>query len=839
MTGRKAKMGYTAESIQILDGREAVRKRPAMYISNTSSLGLHHLVCEVLDNSIDEAMVGFCTKINVIVHYDNSITISDNGRGIPVEPHPARKSKSTLEVVMTMLHAGGKFDHKAYQYSGGLHGVGVSVVNFLAEWLEVEVKRDGAIYFMRFERGVTKTPLQKLGKSKKSGTKVRFRPDPEIFDTIEFSYDTLAKRFRELAFLSPGLTISIDDERTDKSNVFKFTGGIVEFVKYLNRNRSVMHRRPIYFKRRRAFKKADGSGEDEIEVEVALQYNDGYDESVYSFANSINTADGGTHLSGFRRAFTRAIINYTKKNDLVKKLKGDLSGNDMREGLTAVLSVKIADPQFEGQNKGKLLNAEIQGVVEAIVYEAAMEYLEENPSDAKKIVEKVTMAAQARYAAHRAREIVRKSALEIGSLPGKLADCTEKDPALSELYLVEGDSAGGSAKQGRDRHFQAILPLRGKILNVEKARLDKVLSNDAIRTIVTALGTGIGKENFDLSRLRYHKLILMTDADIDGAHIRTLLLTFLYRQMRGILERGYVYIAQPPLYKIKKGKKEIYLEKDENKDRFLLEAGSEGVNFYITGSRRRPIELTHTQLKQLLGYVMTLERLARTVRRKDVPFRDYVRLRNDEGHLPLYQVTAGDTVHYAYSEEELVKYLPETEHNGDGNNDATPDLFNSHEADVPQDYAEDEETKKIKYDVLEFIEAKEIERILGKLEQMEINTNYYDIDHRDSHINIKPQFKVVEKDREYPVISLIEAVEKIKEIGARGVTIQRYKGLGEMNPEQLWETTMNPKTRTLLQVRIEDAVKAEEMFTTLMGEQVEPRRRFIQRHAPEVRNLDI
>jgi len=826
---KKAKDSYTAESIQILAGRDAVRKRPAMYISNTSSLGLHHLVYEAVDNSIDEAMGGYCNKINVTIHYDNSITIADNGRGIPVEPHPAKKKKSTLEVVMTMLHAGGKFDNKAYQYSGGLHGVGVSVVNFLTEWLEVEVKRNNHIYFMRFERGIMKTPLQKLGSSKKTGTKIRFRPDPDIFDKVEFSYDTLSRRFREMAFLNAGVQISIDDERTDKKNVFKFNGGIVEFVKHLNRNRSVVNKKPLYFNKPRTYEKADGSGESEIHIEFAAQYNDGYDENVYSFANNINTRDGGTHLSGFRRALTRAVINYAKKNDLLKKLKGELSGNDLREGLTAVLSIKLSEPQFEGQNKGKLLNAEIQGVVETMVYESVMEYMEENPPYAKKIVEKVMLSAQARYAAHRARQIVRKSALEVGSLPGKLSDCTEKDPALSELYIVEGDSAGGSAKQGRDRHFQAVLPLRGKILNVEKARLDKILSNDTVRTMVTALGTGIGKENFDIDKIRYHKVIIMTDADVDGAHIRTLLLTFFYRQMRGILEKGYIYIAQPPLYKLKKGKKEIYLEKDDDKDRFLLEAGAESVDFFISGSRRKPIQLNTSYLKQFLEYILEMEKLSRTIQRKGISFIDYLKLRRQDGSLPLYQISSPDKVLYAFNEEEFGEYLPQAEQNG--NDSATPDLFDEEEA--------GEEEPKIHYDVIEFPEARDLQRYLEKLEHMEIDTDYYELDHDTPRNGTPPQFLVVDKNAEHPVLSIREAVDKIKEIGARGVTIQRYKGLGEMNPDQLWETTMNPKIRTLLQVGIEDGVQAEELFTTLMGEQVDLRRRFIQKHAPEVRNLDV
>ncbi len=845
MAEQKKGGAYTADTIQVLAGREAVRKRPAMYISNTSSLGLHHLVYEVMDNSVDEAMAGYCDRIQVKIHYDNSVTVTDNGRGIPVEPHPSRPGQSTVEVVLTLLHAGGKFDNQAYQYSGGLHGVGVSVVNFLSEWMEVEVMRDGHVWFMRLEQGITKSPLQKIGDTKKSGTRVRFRPDPVIFDKVDFSYDTLANRFRELAFLNAGLTISIDDERSGKSAIFKFDGGIREFVRFLNKSKSLIHKEPVYFQKSRSYDKADGSGEQELQVEIALQYNDGYDEMLYAFANNINTRDGGTHLSGFRRALTRAVVNYAKKADMLKKIKGEIVGNDLREGLTAVLSIKIADPQFEGQNKGKLLNAEIQGVVEALVYEAVGEYLEENPKEAHAIVDKVLLTAQARYAAHRARQIVRKSVLDIGSLPGKLADCSEKDPALCEIYIVEGDSAGGSAKQGRDRHFQAILPLRGKILNVEKSRLDKVLANDSIRTIVTALGTGIGQETFDVEKTRYHKIIIMTDADVDGAHIRTLLLTFLYRQMRSLIEKGYVYIAQPPLYKIKKGKKEMYLEKDEDKDTFLLDAGVEAVELSITGARKKPIHLSTPQMKQLMEYVVDMEKLAQTVHRKGIKFLDYLRLRREDGRLPVYQVTSGEQCHYAYNEKELAEYLPETENgNGNGHKDNTPDMFNE---DLDNDEGRDllaeqealEKEPEKRFDILEFPEARDIERLLDKLARMEIDTNFYDVDIHDALHESVPQFSVMDGGEEIPVLSLREAVEKVKDAGARGVVIQRYKGLGEMNPEQLWETTMNPKTRTLLQVTIEDAVLAEEMFSTLMGEHVIPRRLFIQKYAPEVRNLDV
>ncbi len=629
--------GYGAEQIQVLEGLEAVRKRPSMYIGSTDSQGLHHLVYEVVDNSIDEALAGYCTNIEVYIRPDHSVRVVDNGRGIPVEVMP-KYQKSALEVVMTMLHAGGKFDNHAYKVSGGLHGVGVSAVNALSEWLEVEVKRDGKFYKQRYEFGKPVKDVTLIGNTEGTGTTVTFKPDKTIFETLDFNFDTLANRLRELAFLNRGLKLSLKDEFSEKEQVFQYEGGIVSFIEFLNKNKNLLHEKPIYFQKQK----------DTTIVEIAMQYNDSYTENVYTFANDINTYEGGTHLAGFKAALTKVSNDYAKSKGL---LKGEekLSGEDAREGLTAIINVKLTNPQFEGQTKTKLGNSDIKGIVETLVSEGLSEFLEENPTAAKNILSKALEAAEAREAARKARELTRrKSALEVSSLPGKLADCSEKDPALSEIYIVEGDSAGGSAKQGRNRRFQAILPLRGKILNVEKARLTKILKNEEIRALITAIGAGIGEgEEFDINKARYHRIIIMTDADVDGSHIRTLLLTLFYRYMRQLIDMGYVYIAQPPLFKVKKGKSEFYV----------------------------------------------------------------------------------------YNEEELNR--------------------------------------------------------------------------------------------------------KLAEIGREGIAMQRYKGLGEMNPQQLWDTTMNPQTRTMLKVTLEDAIKADEIFTILMGDKVEPRREFIEKHAKDVRNLDV
>lgn len=840
MGAKRKRSSYTAAMIQILDGRDAVRKRPAMYIGNTDQLGLHHLVYEVMDNSIDEAIVGECDKIGVIIHYDNSVTVTDNGRGIPVDPHPMKPGKSTVEVVMTMLHAGGKFQHDAYKLSGGLHGVGVSVVNFLSEWLEVEVRRERKVHFQRYERGVPVKPLEQIGTSKKSGTVIRFRPDPQIFPVIDYSFDILANRFRELAFLTAGVAISLTDERSGKSHLFKFNGGIVEFVTYLNANKTVVIPKPIYFKKVKEYVKDEASGKREtIEAEIAIQYNDSYNDSLYAFANSINNKDGGTHIAGFRKALTRTLNEYAKKHDLGKKLANGLAGDDVREGMTAVISIKISEPQFEGQTKAKLLNIEVAGLVEQIVNEGLGEYLAESPSVGRKILEKVIMAAHAREAARKAREIVRKSAMGVGSLPGKLADCSEKDPLLTELYIVEGDSAGGSAKQGRDRHYQAVLPLRGKIINVEKARLDKVLGNTEIRTIVTALGTGIGDQNFDLSKLRYGKLIIMTDADVDGAHIRTLLLTFFFRQMRQLIEQGHIYISQPPLYRIKKGRLEKYLETDEEKDRFVIDQGIEASDLFFKHGKTEK-QLSKGQLKQLTEHLINLEKLERVISRKGITMREYLAQKTKTGKLPKYQISLGDERYYAYNERELAKYFEVKEYKeeaGEDGKSGQKDFFAEDE--VPQDF-EGAAAEMPQYDMVELPEAKEIGELLEKIHKLGLNVNLYCMDQSTNTQRLDDgPFRIEENKRVHCLHSLQEVLQRMKEIGQKGVAIQRYKGLGEMNAVQLWETTMNPKTRSLLQVTLENPPEADQICSILMGDKVEPRRCFIQEHAPEVRNLDI
>ncbi len=841
---KKKEQQYTEASIQVLEGREAVRKRPAMYISNTDAPGLHHLVWEVVDNSIDEAMQGNCDRIDVKIHFDNSITISDNGRGIPVGPHPKIKDKSTLEVVLTTLHAGGKFEKEAYKFSGGLHGVGVSVVSFLSEFLEAEVKRGGETHLLRLvDGGLPEGPIKVIGKAKKTGTSIRFKPDSRIFTTTDFSFETLSSRFREQAFLNPGLTITIEDERSGKSHSYKFNGGIIEFVRHVNSKKTVINKKPIYFKKDRTYETKDGK-EDTIEAEIALQYVDSYDEKVYSFANTINTKDGGSHVTGFRKSLTSTINKYAQKNDLLKKFKDGLTGDDMREGLTAVISLRISDPQFEGQNKGRLLNVEVGGLIESIVNEGLGEYLEENPKEAKIIVEKVLLAARARIAARKSREMVRKSAMEGGGLPGKLADCSEKG-AGTELYLVEGDSAGGSAKQGRDRHFQAILPLRGKIINVEKARIDKVLSNEEIRTIITALGTGI-RDNFDYTKLRYDKLIIMTDADVDGAHIRTLLLTFFYRQFSELIEKGHLYIAQPPLYRVKKGKMEKYLDRDADKNKFLLDEGVSNARVSImeqNGKKQTENELSKAQIKTFSDAMLGLEAVSTVITRKGLALEAYLEARNEKGKFPVGMAVVDGEFKFAYSKEEYAQLDPESA-NGKGSGEADEDLFEEdveQDADASTDPGEvEEEIEKV--ELYEFPESREVEAHVKTLEKLGFNIALFDVDHlsRGEATDESSPYRVYGKDGEpIPSFSLVETMESIKDLGAKGYSVQRYKGLGEMNSGQLWETTMDPERRRLLRVTMEDAVEAEQIFTTLMGDQVIPRRAFIQRHAPEVQNLDV
>lgn len=785
-----------------------------MYIGDTAVGGFHHLVYEVVDNSIDEAMGGYCQNINVIVHKNNSVTVIDDGRGIPVDMHETEK-RSALEVVLTKLHAGGKFDHKSYKVSGGLHGVGVSVVNALSEWLEAEVRRDGNVYHQRYERGKPVSKVTVVGKSKTTGTHITFKPDNQIFTgKLEYSFDTLSNRLRELAFLNKGLKIELKDERTNKENSFKFTGGIESFVEFLNRNKNPLHKKVICF-----------SGEkDRVQMEVALQYNDGYGENLFSFANNINTIEGGSHLSGFKSALTRVINQYCKNKGFFKNEEITLSGDDVREGLTAVISIRIPDPQFEGQTKTKLGNSEVEGLVASIVNESLSSFFEENPSIANKVADKCLLASRAREAARKAKELTRrKGALEGVGLPGKLADCSERDPALCEVYLVEGDSAGGSAKQGRDRRFQAILPLKGKIINVEKARLDKVLANDEIRTMISALGCGIGEE-FDTAKLRYAKVIIMCDADVDGSHIRTLLLTFFYKQMRALLEKGNIFIAQPPLYKIKRGKREEYIQTESQMNSMLLELGSEGLKMVRTKEKHT---FTDSQLKDILDTVVELEDLTDGLEKKGVNLSKYLISRHPKTKkLPLYRVKVEGKDHFAYNDDELAKLVREEEEAGE-------------DVEIKEDNKAATNGKGV--DLLEIYEAEEIEKCLARLEKLGLSASDYlpQAEEGKPKEKAKAPFKLESEEEELEFNSLKGVLEHIRNLGKKGMSIQRYKGLGEMNPQQLWETTMDPEKRTLLRVTMEDAVEAEQMFTILMGDAVEPRREFIEKHAPEVRFLDI
>ncbi len=798
---------YDASKIQVLEGLDPVRKRPAMYIGSTGSKGLHHLVEEVVDNSIDEVLAKECENIDVIVHTDNSITINDDGRGIPVEPHPKYKNKSALEVVMTKLHAGGKFDSDSYKVSGGLHGVGVSVVNALSEWLEVKVHRDGKIYYQKYEYGKPVTTMSVIGNTDERGTKITFKPDKGIFTDVVFSFDLLSNRLRELAFLNTGVTISIVNENDDKEHIFSYDGGIKSFVKYLNTTKNVLHQKPIYFIKEK----------ENVWLEIALQYNDSYKENIFSFVNNINTIEGGTHLSGFKSALTRVINEYIKKIAAVKDKNISLSGEDIREGLTGVISVKISEPQFEGQTKTKLGNAEVEGYVRAIVGEGVSIFLEENPQVAKKIVEKSLNAALARMAARKARELTRrKGVLDSACLPGKLADCSQKDPATSELYIVEGDSAGGTAKQGRDRVFQAILPLKGKILNVEKARIHKILSNEEIKTLITALGTGIGAEDFNVEKARYHRVIIMTDADVDGAHIRTLLLTFLYRQMQPLVERGYVYIAQPPLFRIKRGKKEKYIDTEEGLDAFLLEQGLEETGIFKLEKGKEVWEYEKEKVKNILNGLLKLEDLVTKINKKGISWETYMSFSKDK-KFPLYKIKIKEENKYLYSEKEW------------------KELKNEFQKNKEEEEALEIKKEKMGMEVKELWELPKIDETVKKLEEAELDLSSY----KNEGENGKVFYRIKNKGKQYDICDFNELMERIKEFGREGLHIQRYKGLGEMNAIQLWETTMNPKTRKLLQVKLEDTVEADRIFSTLMGDHVQPRREFIQTHALEVKNLDI
>ncbi|MCX7824442.1 MAG: DNA topoisomerase (ATP-hydrolyzing) subunit B [Verrucomicrobiae bacterium] len=821
---------YDASKIDKLEGLDAVRKRPGMYIGDPDERGLHQCVFEVLDNSIDEHLAGFCDTIKVTVHADGSITVADNGRGIPVDIHPKWKMPA-VELVLTNLHAGGKFGQGAYKYSGGLHGVGAKCTNALSEWFEAEISRDQKVYHMKFARGKTVSPLEVIGKARHTGTKITFKPDPEIFTiTTNFKYDLIAARLRELAFLNPGLTIVLADERDNKSETFFYKGGIPEFVKELNHAKETVHPKPIAISKQK----------DEIFVDVVLQYNDSYADTILCFANSISNPDGGTHLSGFRTALTRAINQFAKANNLIKEKDPAITGDDVREGLTAVVSVKLPNPRFESQTKVKLVNTEIEGIVSSVTYDGLMTYFDGNGTIARRIVDKCLTAARARDAARKAREAVRKSALTGGGLPGKLADCSERDPKLCELYIVEGDSAGGTARMGRDRRFQAILPIRGKIINVEKARVDKMLGNEEIRAIITAIGTGIGTGEgegaFDIEKLRYHRIVIMTDADVDGSHIRTLLLTFFFRQMRPLVEKGFIYIAQPPLYRVKRKNREEYVENTEQLDKMLIELGTEDVKLVRTRDQR---EFKAAQLTALLETLAELERLADALKRRRVDFQRYLECRDPQtGALPQYMARikrdGEEEIHFLKDDKALRRFNEEHEQA------ETADAFVEQE---PANGKSGEGTAQpVKIKVGEIYESQEVAKLLSALEKKGLEVDrYLPPPREEAHPREEPQplFEIVEGDNRTPLFSVSEILPRIKEFGKRGLTIQRYKGLGEMDPEQLWETTLDPARRKLVKVEMPDFAKAEEIFTICMGDEVEPRRQFIEENALNVRNLDV
>jgi DNA gyrase subunit B len=849
---------YGADKIKVLEGLEAVRKRPAMYIGSTGAPGLHHLVYEIVDNSIDEALAGHCDQVNVTIHLDNSVTVVDNGRGIPTDRHES--GKSAAEVVLTVLHAGGKFDNDSYKVSGGLHGVGVSVVNALSETLELEIWRNGQVFQQSYERGTPTADLEAAGTTKKRGTKITFKPDAQIFETTEYSFDTLAQRLRELAFLNAGVTITIDDERDEsvKGHKFLYEGGIVSFVQYLNQNKTAVNDKPIYMR----------GEKDGIDTEIALQWNDSYAETIYSFANNINTHEGGTHLSGFRAALTRTVNSYAAKNNLTKDLKdATISGDDIREGLTAVISVKIPRPQFEGQTKTKLGNTEVKGIVEAILNEKLGDFLEENPNVAKRVILKAVDAARAREAARKARDLVRrKGALDSSALPGKLADCQERDPAQSEIYIVEGESAGGSAKQGRDRRFQAILPIKGKILNVEKARFDKMLGSDEIKTMIAALGTGIGAEDFDPAKLRYHRIIIMTDADVDGSHIRTLLLTFFYRQMRALVDAGYVYIAQPPLFRAKRGRTETFIRDERELEHWLTRRAVESRTVLLPEGA----ELSGVELERKIEKLIQFRKLLQIVERRG-PSRDIIMAMLDRG-------VRGDKAFFTDREKvqafadslttstRAASVQPDEEHQAHGIvvEDRSGGYPKYHRLDLSFVTTTEFRTLANSYQDVRDIKGPMVVRGVAVSEADEAaaedagqaaatGTTTMGGAPLDEATRLAAESKVADASalpgpvkaaakqirEDVKIETVDELVEFFIAAGKKGVAINRYKGLGEMNPDTLWETTMDPAKRTLLQVKAEDHPQADLMFTTLMGDQVEPRRKFIEDNALDVKNLDI
>lgn len=819
---------YNASSITVLEGLQAVRERPGMYIGDTGINGLHHLVYEVVDNCIDEAMAGYCSVIDVILHKDNSVSVEDNGRGIPVEKHEKESLKqgrdvTALEVVMTILHAGGKFDKDTYKVSGGLHGVGVSCVNALSKKMLVQVYKHNQIYEIEFQQGKVVCPTRILGETtKQSGTKVTFWPDDTVMTTTEFDYDLLAKRFRELAFLNRGINIFFRDEKhPEKEDVnFCYQGGLSSFVEYLNENKEPLFPKPIYLHGSRQGSDAP------IEFEVAMQWNDGYNENVYSYVNNIPTRQGGTHLTGFSTALTRVLNTYIKNHNLLKSDKISTTGEDMREGLTAVISVKVANPQFEGQTKQRLGNNDVGSVVQQVAGEKLSIFLDENPAIAKMIVDKAIIAAQAREAARKARELtLRKSALDSARLPGKLTDCQEKNPALCEIYIVEGDSAGGSAKSGRDRRFQAILPIRGKILNVEKARLEKVLQNQEVGTMVAALGCGIGKDGFNIDKLRYHKIIIMTDADVDGSHIRTLLLTFFYRHMLALVENNFIYIAQPPLYRVSRKKTSRYIHSEREMDDYLLELGLSDIQIKLISQDRI---LNHPEMKQLTESILEVENFISRIERKGILFREFLALKNEKGKLPRFQVNLTDGPQFAYSEDEFVALRKAEEESQRLRHEQTL-------ASIPVSEITDE-MRTFKISRMHFIELYEedfLEILEAQLKSFDLNLNQY-LTANGVLVEI-----IEEGEKLLEFHTLREVVEFLRINGRKGIEIQRYKGLGEMNADQLWETTMDPVKRTLIKVTLPDMIAADHMFTMLMGEDVPPRRAFIEQHALSVKNLDV
>src|SRR4051794_8638164 len=846
-TGIATTQKYDAAQIDKLEGLEAVRKRPGMYIGDPDERGLHHCVFEVLDNSIDEHLAGYCSKIDVAIHVDGSVSVRDNGRGIPVDMHPKFKMPA-VELVLTNLHAGGKVGQGAYKYSGGLHGVGAKCVNALSDWFKVEVSRDGKVYHMGFERGKTTQKLDVIGElknKKQTGTLITFLPDPTIFTiTTEFKFERLATRLRELAFLNPGLEIALVDERNEpqKNETFFYKHGIEEFVRQLGQNKQVIHPKPVMISRQR----------DEVFVDVVMQYNDSYNDQILCFANSIPNPDGGTHLSGFRAALTKAVNQYAKQNSLLKDKDPAISGDDVREGLVCVLSIKLPNPRFESQTKVKLVNTEIDGVVNSVAYDGLMTYFDQNPPIAKRIFDKVLTAARAREAARKARETIRKGALTGGGLPGKLADCSERDPELTELYIVEGDSAGGSAKQGRDRRYQAILPIRGKLINVEKAREDQFLKNNEIQSMITAIGTGIGKPKedgngkeegrFDMSRLRYGRIIIMRDADVDGPHIRTLLLTFFSRKMTELVRAGKIYTAKPPLYQIKRKKREEYVDDDVQLNKILITLGAEDVRLKNLADSK---EVTAAQLKDILDSLEKLAKLSEAVRRHGGDFESFLAKREPKtGKLPNYLVKVRDgneeTVHYFHDERGVRHFHQQNPDLNLYDDDAQQELLplGTTAASAAAAASKTNGANRRRGKLVELHESATIQKIIAELARKGLKVDHYAASDR-------PIFELLEgegdKAASHPLFSIPEILHKILEIGRRGVQIKRFKGLGEMNAKELFETTMNPEKRKLLKVDLNDdnAVDADKMFTILMGDVVEPRRQFIEDNALNVRNLDV